>query len=451
MTAARPPGPKNAAMLLELPRFTRGVLPYLASLSRRYDAPLVHLQFGPGASVLVNHPDTVRQFLVRMPERFSRSRWLGELRHLVGAGLLTSDEGTWVDQRRRLRPAYARGHAAVVDEATRAEAEAAVARWRSAPGGVVDVQADAKRILLRALVRIMFSPDVDPDERQLIADLDTLLQFVSFRSQVVRQNLGRMGLRGRGEAALSAALGRLDAFIVDVIDGCREGRYAAGLLLATLLGAEASGEVDAENLHDEVGTLLLAGFDTTAALVTFALGGLADRPDLAEAVRAEAVRAEAGQGVQPVTEQVLRETLRLYPAVWAIHRTAAEDVELGGFVVPRGEHVMACPYALQRNPAFWPDPERFRPERFADAPENDTLVGLQYLPFSHGRHTCIGKRMALQQSRLLVGTLASAFDLARVGRAPRLVPGIILKAAGGLPLRVTPREGPVRRPRFSRN
>lgn len=430
---ALPPGPKNAAILRELPRFRRGVLAYLVGLSRRYDDPVVHVQFGPGASFIVNHPDVVKEFLVRVPERFSRSRWLGELRKLVGAGLLFSDEETWVEQRRRLRPAYARGHAEVVDAATRAETDALADEWRRAPGAVVDVQEDGKRVLLRALVRIMFSPEAPVDERQVIADLDAVLQFVGMRSTVIRQNLALVGIR-RGEAAVRGALARLDAFITDLIDGTRSGRYSAGLLLATLLEAEARGEVDAQNLHDEIGTLLVAGFDTTSALVTFALWSLAARPDLADAVRRE---AEADD--RPVLEAVLRETLRLYPAVWAIHRTATEDVEIGGFTVPKGEHVMASPFALQRNPRWWPDPDAFAPERFFDAPDNDALLGMEYLPFSHGRHTCIGKRMALQQARLMVSELVSRFEIERAGPPPRLVPGVIIRAADGLPLRVTPR------------
>jgi cytochrome P450 len=430
---ALPPGPKNAAILRELPRFRRGVLAYLAELSRRYDDPVVHLQFGPGASFIVNHPDVVKEFLVRVPERFSRSRWLGELRKLVGAGLLFSDEETWVRQRRRLRPAYARGHAEVVDAATRAETEALADEWRAAPGAVVDVQEDGKRVLLRALVRIMFSPEAPVDDRQTIADLDAVLQFVGMRSTVIRQNLGHVGIRW-GEATVRGALARLDAFIADLIDGTRSGRYSAGLLLATLLEAEARGEVDAQNLHDEIGTLLVAGFDTTSALVTFALWSLAARPDLADAVRTE---AEADD--RPVLEAVLRETLRLYPPVWAIHRTATEDIELGGFTVPKGEHVMASPFALQRNPRWWAAPDAFAPERFFDAPDNDALLGMEYLPFSHGRHTCIGKRMALQQARLMVAELMSRFEIEQAGPPPRLVPGVIIRAADGLPLRVTPR------------
>lgn len=433
MTAPRlPPGPKTAGFVLELPRFAGGVLPYFAGLSRRYPVPLIHIQVGPGASYLVNHPDTVREMLVQIPERFSRSRWLGELRHLVGSGLLTSDEAAWVPQRRRLRPAYLGRHREAVEAATRDETAAAMARW--APGRTVDVQHEAKRVLLRALVRTMMTPDVPVDEQAMIADLDALLQFVSMRTKFVRDNLSLAGIRLRREAALRGVLARLDAFLAAVVDGCRSGALRAGLMLETLLPAEARGEVDAANLHDELGTLLLAGFDTTAALVTFALWHLAGRPDLCAGVR-----DEAGQAVTPLTDQVLRETLRLFPAVWAIHRTASEDLEIGGFRIPRGEHVMACPYALQRNPAFWPEPDRFVPERFAGAPENDTLLGLEYLPFSHGRHTCIGKRMAMQQARLMVGQIVTGFDLARVGRQPRLIPGVILKAAGGLPLRLTPR------------
>lgn len=431
---APPPGPKTAGFVFELPRFRRGVLAYFASLSRRYPGPLLLIQVGPGAAYIPNHPDVVREMLVEKAELFVRKRWWGELLHLVGDGLLTSDETTWVPQRRRLNPAYRQRHGDVVAEATGDETQACADRWRRAPGATVDVQEDVKRTLLRSLVRIMFTPDVPVDEQRIIADLDVVLQYVSLRSQFIRQNLSFVGIEGWGDDRLEASLGRLNAFIYDVIDGCRTGRYASGLLLAALLPAEERGEVDATNIHDEVGTLLLAGFDTTAALVTFALWSLADRPDLCDAIRRESSQSEA-----TTLEQVLRETLRLYPAVWAIHRTAGEPIELGGFSIPKGEYVMACPYAIQRNPAFWPDPDRFVPERFDDAHANDALLGFEYLPFSHGRHTCIGKRMALQQARLMVTDLVHQFDLARVGPLPRLIPGVILKASGGLPLRVTPR------------
>lgn len=424
-------GPTSARAVLEVPHLARGMLSYFAGLSRRYPVPLVHIRLGPGGiHYLVNHPDTVREMLVQVPERFSRSRWLGPMWDLVGAGLLTSDETAWVDQRRRLNPAYGRDHVAVVEAATLAEVEACLEQWRRAPDGVVDVQADVKEALLRALVAIMFSPDARVEAEQMVADLEALQDAVSVGSFVKADLLRRVGLGARAEARVQGVLKRIGAFVSDLIDGCRAGRYAPGLLLAPLLVAEERGDVDPKNLHDEVGTLLLAGFDTTAALVTFALGALARRPDLQSAVLEDAFVPG-----WPYLDLVLRETLRLYPPVWAIHRTVAEPIEIGGHPIEPGIHVMACPYALHRNPAFWTDPEAFRPERF----EKDARPGLEYLPFSHGRHTCIGKRMALQQAGLFVGAVLEAFEIAPVGREPRLVPGVVLRAAGGLPLRVSPR------------
>ena len=421
-------------MLRELPRMRRGFLPYLEGLSRRYPDRLLYIAFGKGDSYIVNHPELAEEVLVRLPERFQRSKWLGELRHLVGSGLLTSAEAEWVPQRRRLNPAYHGRHAGVVDEATRAEAAALVGAWRAAEGSVVDVQRDVKAAMLRALVRIMFSPDVAVDAPRVIADLDALLSYISMTRQTLRPLARRVGLGRRAAREVGAAIGRLDAFIAGVVDGCRSGEMRSGLLLAALLPAEAEGEIDAENVHDEVGTLLLAGFDTTAALVTFALYNLAGRPDLVPALR-----AEAGGRAQPLLEAVLRETLRLHPAVWAMHRMATEPVTLDGWDIAPGENVLVSPYAIHRNPAFWERPDAFLPERFADAPAADALLGARYLPFSQGRHTCIGKRMALQQARLMVSEIVAAFDLARAGRPPRLVGGVILRAARGLPLRLTSR------------
>ena len=394
-----PPGPKTAGFVLEVPRFRRGVLPYFAGLSRRYPVPLIHIQFGPGASYIANAPETIREMLVQIPERFSRSRWLGELRRLVGAGLLTSDEAAWVPQRRRLNPAYLGRHREAVGDATRDETARALARWR----GTVDVQHEAKRVLLRALVRIMMSPDMPVDEQALIADLDTLLQFVSMRTKFVRDTLRLAGIRLRREAEAcappspastpssppsSTAAARARCGPASCSRRSCPPRRAARSTRPTSTTRSGRSCWRASTRRPR-SSPSPCGTSPTARTSPHPSARKPGKTHSRSRTRSSARRCASSPPSGPSTARRARTS-----------PSAASTF-------PAASTSWRSPTRSSATPPSGPIPTRFRPERFAGAPDTDALLGLEYLPFSHGRHTCIGKRMAMQQARQMVGQIVT--------------------------------------------
>ena len=198
-----------------------------------------------------------------------------------------------------------------------------------------------------------------------------------------------------------------------------------------------------EQLRAELLTFLIAGYETTSASLEWTLLLLLQHRDVAERVRAEQ-RAVAGERPpapdqlpsMPYTKMVLDEALRLYPPVFGLSRRALAADEIGGYLVPEGMQVLVSPYALHRNPVFWPAPEAFDPQRFA--PELvKTRPRFAHIPFGGGPRQCIGNAFAMMELQVLVPTLIGAlnFELA-AGADPTPNPRMTLRPRGPLLMHV---------------
>lgn len=406
---------------------------------------MVYIQFGDAETFLLNSPELVREVFVSKPDRFGRRRLLSDIIPLIGNGLLSSEEDYWIQQRRRLNPAFGRSHDSLLFDA-QARAVTEVTQEWARTIKIVDVQADIKRLQLHVLIRSLFSPDAIYDADKIIQALDVVLQFASIKGNFVRrlwrdtaEPLGLPPLRAK---KIAVAMSELDAFLYGVLRKCRTGDHEPGIVTSLLLQAIDSGAIDEQQARDELATILFAGFDTTACLISFALSELARNPEIQDEVNAEAATltaepAYADLGKQPLIRQVLLETLRLYPPAWAYSRDALEATEIGDYLVPIRAHVMVCAWAMHRHPLYWEEPDAFRPERFKGERVSESLVGYHYGPFGQGRHTCIGKRMALLQAHATLAWLTHSFRFSPgQKKRSKVVPGIILKAQGGIPLRV---------------
>ncbi|MEM8559224.1 MAG: cytochrome P450 [Bacteroidota bacterium] len=454
-----PPGPQGLGFVRLLPRLVRDPLGAFTHIARTY-GPLVYLHLGDVETYLVNHPDLVRYVLRENAANYTRGKLLDDLRPLIGQGLFTSEGDLWKQQRRLVGQAFRTEYDATVEAALRTELDALLAAWQ--PGAVVDAQVAMKRLLLRVMTRTMFAPALAVDADALIADLDIVLQHASLSNNFLRRvwhgTPGLRRLRPPGTQRAAAALARIDAVTYDVIERAAlpsidPRALEPAPLLRLLLDAEADGTLDRQQIRDELNTFLFAGFDTTAGALSAAWLLLAQHPDVRTRVESELDAVLEGRAptladlrALPYNEAVLHETLRLYPPAWAYHRIALADDMVpdgagSGWHVPIRAHVMLCPYALHRHPDFWDRPDDFDPTRFLTADGTpDAFVGLHYAPFGFGRHICIGRRHALLQAHLVLATLAQAFRLdAAWTRPPKLDAGIILKAKGGLPLRVVKR------------
>ncbi|QJW83789.1 cytochrome P450 [Ramlibacter terrae] len=180
---------------------------------------------------------------------------------------------------------------------------------------------------------------------------------------------------------------------------------------------------------DETKTLFTAGFETTATALTWAMFLLARHPEAMAKLIAEIDTVLAGRppGWEdleklPYTSQVVQETLRLYPPVYSLARECVEDDVLGGFTVPRGTVLMLSVLGIHRDARWWPQPEAFRPERFAgDWPRQ------AYLPFATGRHLCVGNHFSLTEMAVVLVRIAQRYrftlaDPGPVGMQAQITP-----------------------------
>jgi cytochrome P450 len=219
-------------------------------------------------------------------------------------------------------------------------------------------------------------------------------------------------------------------------------------LLGLLLSArdpETGEGLDDALLRDQILMTFFAGFETTSTALAWAWILLARHPEVEARMHAEldevlGGRAPAAEDLPRLRymQQVLDETLRIYPSVFMMARAPMGDQVLGGFKIPAGSMVLVSPWVLHHDPSRWPDPDRFDPERFAPgAPERDRF---EYMPFGAGPRLCIGKQLALIEAKLVLATMAQRF-------APRTVPGVeyrprtlfTLHLDGGAPMRPCPR------------
>jgi cytochrome P450 len=204
------------------------------------------------------------------------------------------------------------------------------------------------------------------------------------------------------------------------------------------------GELDAEELRDEVLTLLLAGHETTAASLAWTLMLLSRYPAARDRLENEVDEVLGGREPKaedvddlPWTKAVLSEAMRLYPPAWTIERDAVESDDIAGVYVPAGSTIAVPPYLIHRNADIWPNPEGFQPERFMGEQQRPRY---SYLPFGGGRRICVGAGFAMLEATLVLATISRThrLDLAPGVSVPWLAE-ITYRPAGAVPMRVSRR------------
>jgi cytochrome P450 len=215
-------------------------------------------------------------------------------------------------------------------------------------------------------------------------------------------------------------------------------------LLLEGMDPETRRQMNSAELRDNLLTFIVAGHETTALTLSWALYLCAFDPAVQEKLHAEVSEVLGGRiagpediGKLPYTEQVIREALRLYPPASFISRTAQGADELCGREIRRKDTVMLPIYALHRNEALWPEPDAFRPERFAKGAKHDRFA---WLPFGDGPRVCIGAHFAMVEAQIILASLISRYHFAPIkGKDPVPEMVITLRPRGGVWLRLTQR------------
>lgn len=404
----------------------------------------------------VRDPACARDILVNRAGDFPKGELMGwMLRPLTGDSIFTTNGEVWRRQRRLVDPALEQARVRESFARMREAAETALQGLeRSAGrGGAVRVD-DAMTVFAADVIfRTIFSePIAEAEAREAIAAFEAFQDLAYAHGMI-----GLSGLPGwlmPGTWARMRAGKRLRRVLKRPLDR-RLARVAAGEpdlptdILASLMASrdpETETGFSPDELLDQVSMLFLAGHETSASGLAWALYLLAEAPDVQSRARAE-VKAVVGDG--PIAfehmkrlglvRDVFREALRLYPPVTTVVRECARPEPMGRHQAQPGDPLFVAPWILHRLSSVWPNPDAFDPDRF-DTPEGREAVRQAYLPFSLGPRVCPGAAFALQEATLMLALILGRFELTRdeAWPPPEPVAKLTLRSANGVTVRLTP-------------
>jgi len=391
----------------------------------------------PGRNTwVVNRPDEIERILVH-GQHFVKGGELYKAKALLGDGLLTSERDLWKRQRRMMQPAFHRERVAAYGARMVEITDAALAHWHT--GEVRDVHKDAMALTLKIVSDTLFGDDEVPSEEVSQALDDVLRRFDGVIALLPEWLPFQRFTRFRN------AISRLDEVVYAVVSRRRRERTnERGDLLSILLNAQDEDDgtkMSDTQLRDEVLTLLIAGHETVANTLTWACYLVSQHPDAEKNLTDEADALNGPATAHdlpklPYTTAVLHESMRLFPPAWAIGREVAEAWEIAGFPADRGMQVTIFPWVVHRDPRFFSEPLRFRPERWLDG-STKSIPTYAYFPFGGGQRLCIGRPFAMLEGALVLATVVRRFRLRPIdGHAPVPLPSITLRPRNGLPMKV---------------
>jgi cytochrome P450 len=396
----------------------RNPLEFFLRIEREYGGVVA---LTPGRFHLVSHPEGVKRVLQDNHPNYTKgTRYRQTVGLAMGNGLIVSEGDFWMRQRRLVQPAFQRKNhpdmAGVMADSI-AEVED---RWErlSLEGATIDVREEMTHLTLDILLRAVFGTRLDDRGSEIFRVVAVAEETMNLTSAYNPLRLPKW-VPTPANLHFKSAMRTLDRIVYGLVEERRRSGAGSEDLLALLINArdtETGESMNSRQVRDEIVTMLFAGHDTTSDALTWTWYLLAKHPEAG--LKASAEAKEVCQG-RPrfddlpklvYTSNVLNEAMRLYPPGWAIGRVPARDDEICGFHIPAGSMVVLSAYVTQHSARWWPDPERFDPDRFL--PQN--AVGrprFALYPFGGGPRLCIGMGMAMMEMQLIIAILNSRFRL----------------------------------------
>jgi cytochrome P450 len=404
--------------------------------------------------VLLNDPADIAEVLIDKAASFGKDRTQKRMKILLGEGMITSDGEKHNRGRRIAAPAFHRRRierygAQIVEIAAGFRAQ-----WK--PGEELNISAEMMRLALQITARTLFDTEVTAEIHEINDQVNIIMDLYNFLVALPRAEL-LLGSPLPQMRRFRAAKKRLDEVVDSMIRARRAEAEAAsplsesrGDLLSMLLAArddQGDGlKLNSHELRDQVLTLFLAGYETVANAMGWTWLLLGQNPEAESRFHAEldevlGQRLPTLEDMQrlPYTAMVLSESMRLYPPAWAMGREVLQDVSIGPYRLRKGTMVFFSQYIVQRDPKWFPEPERFRPERFT-AEAKAGRPRFAYFPFPGGGRQCIGESFAWMEAILALATIAQCWRLEVVpGQKIELQPKITLRPKNGIRVKVVPR------------
>jgi cytochrome P450 len=439
--------PRNPLPLRQLLKLVR-TLDTGQELIRDAGGPITRIKLAPKwifpPIVAVTSPDGIRDVLGRNDAFSERCIIHEEVRHMAGDSLFVLPNESWRPRKRALQPVFTKHNVRSYGGYISRAAQTFVDRWRD--GGDVDLDVECRRLTMQSLGRSVLGIDLN-ERADVIADhMHVASSYTADRA--LRPVRAPRWLPTPARRRARTAVTSMRKVTNEILQACRADPTRDAPLVQALVAAtdpETGQSISDDDICNDLLIFMLAGHDTTATALTYALWALGHHPDIQERVAAEAA-AIGDRELTPedvtrlgYTVQVLREALRLQPPAAGVARLATRDIAVAGYRVEAGSLMAVGIYALHRDPALWPRPLDFDPDRFS--PEGSkSRDRWQFVPFLAGPRSCIGEHFAMLETTLAMATIVRSIEILSVGQDFPVAVPFTTVADGPIWARVRPRN-----------
>ena len=436
-------GPKIP--LLAYAALYRDPLKYLTRAARKY-GDIMQIEIAGRHDYLFNHPDYIRAIL--LDQEGMRRSVHRPVQRILGRGLLTSRGASHKKQRALLQPVFQKHRIAALGKVMVQQTAHWIEKWNQ--GAIMDMQEEMTQLSLAITGKTLFNVDIESEASELGEALFTVMSATRFNNLLlVSKLLEKLPLPANRRFRQAAK--RLDGFIYQMIAERHAQPSDRPDLLSVLvrLSEQKPRIIKKKKIRDQILTFFVAGHETVATALTWTWYLLAKHPDVLRKLHAEVDGVLSGRLPEvtdveklPYTRMVFAESMRLYPPVWIIGRHAIREATINGVVIPKGSYVHVSQFLMHRDPRFFPEPERFDPERW----KPDAISSrpkFSYFPFGGGGLQCIGEGFAWVQGALVIATIASRWRMQLVPDSRiDLEPHLTLRSRHGMPMKLERRHAP---------
>lgn len=426
--SALPLAPRNPLSLRQMARAVR-TLDTGQEVIRDAGGPVSRVQLGPRwlvpPLVAVFSPAGIRDVLGRSDAFAERCIVHDEVRHAAGESLFVLPNEQWRPRKRALQPVFTKQNVRAFGGHMSRAAQTVVDEWADEWVGRqsrldIDLDAVCRRVTMQSLGRSVLGIDLNERADVIVEHMHVASSYATDRA--LRPLRAPRWLPTPARRRARAAVAAMRAVTAEILRACRDDPDRDAPLVRALMAAtdpETGERLTDEDICNDLLIFMLAGHDTTATALTYALWALGHHPDIQDRVAAEA-SALGDRELTPAdvprlgyTVQVLHEALRMCPPAAGVGRLALRDIAVDGHRVEAGSLVALGIYAVHHDPQLWPNPEVFDPDRFSpdNARDRDRW---HFIPFAGGARACIGEHFARLETTLALATIIRAVEVESV-------------------------------------
>ena len=454
-----PPGPEELPVVGQTFRYLRDPIGLMEESAAYGD--LVTMSKRPWLVYMLNHPDLIREVFVNNHRIMGRWRNVEAMRYLMGNGLVTSEDPLHDRHRQKMQPAFRHHQIERISENLVQITARHMQDWHET--GRIDMSREMRELTLKLVTASLFDVDVSQEVGRIGEAFESANHYMSARfTQLEMLRPILHGLPLPSSLRFKRHLRYLDEVVHEMMEQRSRDSVPGDNLLSLLLESEEDGATSGEapltsrEVRDELMTIFAVGHETVAVGLTWTWYLLATHPDIQDRFHAE---LDQVLGNRPptmsdlssltFTDQILTESMRLYPPIWRIGRVALEPMMLAGYRIPAGGMICLPQYIIHRDPRWYANPMEFRPERWTREFRRG-LHPFAYVPFGAGPRRCIGEGYAWTEAKLVLATIGQRWSFRpELNHKIGFTPLVTLCPTGGMPMFAYGRgkkDGPCRNP-----